>query len=214
MQLVSKQVWKTNSQTKWRFTRWDEEDGSLASHSARAFERKNNFPIFFSFNIVLTEKNLNRSAPFPSKGLIKSFCSILVDCATFFSVFVLTHSLTHPFAEEELVSQRPVIHAQTVGEDQGLEGVRHDVFFGQEVVGEELLHPAIIVFVLLAEMTDIVKTVQLLFNLSRPEKGEFSHLLHGDVFTGLASKHRVVLHGLEYKSLRQRKDWKKYLLLT
>lgn len=50
---------------------------------------------------------------------------------------------THAFAEEELISQSPVVHAQTVGEDQGLEGVGHDFFFGQEVVAEELLHPAV-----------------------------------------------------------------------
>lgn len=50
---------------------------------------------------------------------------------------------THPFGEEELVGQRPVVHAQTVGEDECLEGVGHDLLFGQEVVAEELLDPVV-----------------------------------------------------------------------
>lgn len=108
------------------------------------------------------------------------------------------------------MSQCPVIHAQTVGEDEGLEGVGHDVFFGQEVVAEELLHPAVVVFLDLAEVTGAIGTLQLLFSLSVPEKGEFSHLLHGDVFTRLASKHGVILQGLEYEFLQQKKMKKLY----
>lgn len=70
--------------------------------------------------------------------------SILV----FYSIIFRVHCrLTHPFGEEELISQRPVIHAQAVGEDEGLEGVGHDVFLGQEVVAEELLHPVAVAVV-------------------------------------------------------------------
>lgn len=48
---------------------------------------------------------------------------------------------TDPFAEKELSHHGPVIHAQTVIKDQSLPRVGHHIFFWQEVVAKELLHP-------------------------------------------------------------------------
>lgn len=51
VQLMAKQRWKTDLQTKWGFIKWDEDYDGLAALSATASERK----IFL--NIVLTEKS-------------------------------------------------------------------------------------------------------------------------------------------------------------
>lgn len=48
---------------------------------------------------------------------------------------------THPLVQEELAGHGPVVHAQTVVEEQDLQRVGHHVLLRQEVIAEELLHP-------------------------------------------------------------------------
>lgn len=101
---------------------------------------------------------------------------------------------THSFVEEVLGGHGPVVHAQTAVEDGRLPGVGHDVLSCEEVVAEELLHPAgshLKLHVWLFMHSAEVK------KRSVPEEGQLPHLLHGDVFTGATGKQRIVLQSPE-----------------
>lgn len=117
--------------------------------------------------------------------------------------------------EEELGTDCPIIHSQTVIEDHSLQGIGHCLFFCQEVIAKELLNPVDfhLNLYLFYSIGYDVKLRLLLVLYSRckfkaatkhfivmfvPEESKLSHFLNRDVFSRLTGKERIILQCLEH----------------